>query len=333
MVAALKKIVPEDFSGRFSAWWEGREYSAPIDGEAATNSNDNDDDVEGAEAASPPSAQTKPAPTKAAKPQPKSPQQILSPEASRIAAVETLWGEGRLSPGSSALYSRITEGMSALDNGSERLFGALNTDPALTQHVMGTSGACPVVSEWRLPCIRRFEDAFPDFEVLRGDLDRPAFEPGSLALLVSQDGYAYSDHKSGLAVRAYRSLEPGGQWIVIDTVRGAARGRLEPAFASSWAEPQLCDSAEIIEISEAAGFELSSDEDDVTGDVIQASRSAFERFGQDIEKRLSASLEAVNKQVFMRELAWEAEAWKWRQRALAGELIHVKVWKFRKPSA
>lgn len=311
MVAALKKFIPDDFAGRFSAWWDGRDY-AP-----------------GAEPVS------EEIPEKESHQKQKENKAVdkRTPAATRIAALETLWGEGRFSPGSAELYARITEGMSGLENGADRLFGMLNGDPALTSHLMGMSAACPVIAEWRQPCVKRFEDAFPDFDVIYGDIDRPAFEPGSLSLLVSQDGFVYSDHKSGLAVRALRSLEPGGQWVVIDTVRDKAKGSLAPAFASAWAEPQICRSDEIIEIAEAAGFELTSGEDDLSGDVIQACRSAFDRFGQDVTSKLATRLEGVDKSVFVRELAWEAEAWKWRQRALAAELIHTKVWKFRKPQA
>lgn len=308
MVAALSKILPDDFGGRFSAWWNGNEYTPP------------EPDADGAEDGAETSADEGAAPVQ------------MDPAASRIAALETLWGEGRFSPGSSELYSRITEGMSAFEGGADRRFGVLNGDPALTQHFMGISGVCPVIAEWRAPCADRFREVFSDFDVVRGDIDRPAFEPGSLSLLVSQDGFTYADHKSGLAVRALRSLEPGGQWVVIDTVRGNAKGALAPAFASSWAEPQLCEQDEIEDVADAAGFEVSSSVDDISGDVIQACRSAFERFGQDLENRLASRLEGVNKQIFVRELAWEAGAWKWRQRALAGELIHTKVWKFRKPT-
>lgn len=317
MVAALKKIVPEDFKGRFSAWWDGREYTPEVPEQAAPEDEASTDERD-----------AKKPENKAEK---KAPPKPLTADASRIAALETLWGEGRFMPGSAELYNRVTEGMSTLENGSDEKFGMLNGDPALTNHFMGTSGACPVIAEWRKPCADRFATAFPDFDVMRSDVDRPGFEPGSLSLVVSQDGFAFSDHKSGLAVRILRSLKPGGQWVVIDTVRGKAKGNLSPAFATSWAEPQLCQGYEIEEICEAAGFEATSGADDISGDQMQACRSAFERFGTNLEGKLAETLEGVNKSVFVRELAWEAEAWKWRQRALAGELIHAKVWKFKKP--
>ena len=312
MVAVLKKLVPDDLKGRVSAWWDGREYTP--------GANENVPET------------PKPKPSKKPKETDDPPAlSKASPGQSRVAALETLWGEGRFSPASTEMYARITEGMSSLEKGSDARFGVVNGDPSLTHHFMGVSGGCPIIAEWRAPCAERFSIQFPDFDVLKGDLDRPSFEPGSLDMLVSLDAFAFADHKSGLAVRALRSLAPGATWIVIDLVRGTATGGLAPAFASSWAEPQLIDGEEIVEICEAAGFELPSSEDDISGDLVQASRSAFERFGQDLEGALSGRLNGVDKAIFVRELAWEAEAWKWRQRALAGELIHAKVWKFRKP--
>ncbi len=197
---------------------------------------------------------------------------------------------------------------------------------------MGVTGGTPVISEWRVPCAGRFREEFPDFEMMNGDLDRPPFQAESLKLMFSQDAFAFADHKSGLAVRVFRSLKPGGQWVILDTLRGTSKGRLAPAFASSWSEPQLVDSHEIAEICEGAGFELVSDEDDLTGDVVHAARQSFDRFGQDLSARLAGKLEQVNKVVYMQELGWEAESWKWRQRALAGELLQVKMWKFRRPA-
>lgn len=333
MVAALKKLVPEDFKGRFAAWWDGREYAPDPDGDSVSDDG---------EPTYPDMAEESPSeamPPRKPEPRPKPENNVTgnvsdvvkTPAVSRMAALETLWGEGRFSPGSAELYGRISEGMQAATSQDDFRFGVLNCDPALTTHFMGASGMTPVIAEWRTPCAEQFHKSLPDFEILRGDLDRPPFEPGSLKLLVSQDGFAFADHKSGLAVRSLRSLAPGGQWIIIDTVRGHATGSLSPAFATSWAEPQLCTSDDILEVCEAAGFELSSGEDDVTGDVLQACSYAFERFGRQLDEKLAAKLSGVNKQVFVRELAWEAEAWKWRRRALAGDLLRVKVWKFRKP--
>ena len=306
MVAALKKMIPEDLGGKFSAWWDGKDYLPPEaraeeDRERAAVDESDRSDLEQA------------------------------PVDSRMLALETLWGEGRFSPGNAELYNRLTEGMSALEGGMDVKMGTLCVDPALIKHFMGVSGSCPVIADWRDPCIASFREHFSDFDVLKGYIDRPPFEPGDLQLLVTQDAFVYSDHKSGLAVRALRSLAPGGQWVVIDLVRGQAKGNLAPAFASAWCEAQLCHGDDIVEMCEAAGFELSSSEDDFTGDLVQASRSAFERFGAQFDEAFGERLNRANKTKFLQEIAWEAESWKWRQRALAGELIHAKIWRFRKP--
>ena len=59
----------------------------------------------------------------------------------------------------------------------------------------------------------------------------------------------------------------------------------------------------------------------------------LDRFAAELESRMADKLPAVNKIAFMQELGWETESWKWRQRAYAGDLIHARIWKFRKPEA
>ncbi|MAK62133.1 MAG: hypothetical protein CMK09_14270 [Ponticaulis sp.] len=313
MVAALNKITGGNFAGRFAAWWNGQDY------------------VPGQEPVAESKPKAKPVSAPVSSPSETS-GPVLSSAESRISALETLWGEGRFSPAGGQLYARVTENLPELEKGALDRFGVINTDPAWLTQLISRLGCCPVISEWRPPCETRFGESHPDFDVISGDLDRPTFTPESLQMVFSQDAFAFADHKSGLAVRVWRSLKPGSQWLVLDTVRGNAKGNLSPAFASSWAEPQLCRGDEIVEICESAGFELARDEDDVTGDVVQAYRSSIARFSDEMETRLPEQLKHVNKAVFMQELGWEAESWKWRQRALAGELVHVKLWKFRKPA-
>ena len=320
MVAALKKLTGDDFAGRLAAWWDGREYVAGAEQpEPEKNKAAAPKPVPKKDRTDPVAAKTSSSPS-------------MSAAASRVAALEALWGQGRFSPSGPELYSRLTDNLPGLE-GAESRFGVLNTDPSMVTHLVSALGICPVIAEWRGPCQERYREVFPDFDIVGGDLDRPQFEPGTLKFLFSQDAFAFSDHKSGLAVRAYRSLEPGAQWVVMDTVRDNPDCKLDAAFASSWSEPQLVDSCEITEICEAAGFELVRDEDDLTGDILQAYRAASEKFSTELEARLIESLRNANRTAFMHELAWETESWKWRQRALAGELIHVKMWKFRKPEA
>lgn len=319
MVAVLKKLTGDDLAGRLGAWWDGRAYSpgeAPPDGEKAEKPKSKRPIKTEAKSA--------PAPVKAAA-------ASVSGPASRIAALETLWGAGRFSPASTDLYSRITSILPDLENPSSEVFGLLNSDPAWLGQLLGSLGAIPVIAEWRSPCIDRFRKEYPDFDAFTGDLDRPSFDPGSLRVAFSQDAFAFADHKAGLASRMTRSLAPGGQWLVLDTVRGKPAKSLAPAFASAWAEPQLPTEEEIIEVCETAGLELVRDGDDLTGDLTQACRKSLDLFNESLEDRLSSALDHVNKAVFMQELGWEAETWKWRERAYAAEFMHLKLWKFKKP--
>ena len=100
MVAALKKLTGDDFAGRLSAWWDGREYVAgkgkPETPEKVVASKPKD----------------VPVPEKSESDTPS-----LSAAASRVAALEALWGQGRFSPGGPELYSRLTDNLPDFEGG------------------------------------------------------------------------------------------------------------------------------------------------------------------------------------------------------------------------
>ena len=39
MLAQVKKIVGDDVTGRFGAWWNGRDYVAPVEGETPVDAS------------------------------------------------------------------------------------------------------------------------------------------------------------------------------------------------------------------------------------------------------------------------------------------------------
>lgn len=312
MVAALKKLAGGDVAGRFAAWWDGRAYSPGESGSSNPASEDTKTEKISDEA-------------------PGKDRSRLSSGETRLAALETLWGAGRFSPSGSELFTRVSEVFNVDTGEGPPVFGALNSDPAWVRHIMGTIKGVPVIGDWRKPVIARFKHEFPDFDVIENDLDRPAFEVGSLDALLSIDAFAFSDHKSGLAVRALRALKPGGVWCVLDTVRCEAKGDLAPAYASAWGEPQITTTDEIEELVQAAGFEIRRPEDDVTGDVVQACLAGFQNLGSNLDTELAQQLAAVDPKVFAQELGWEAKSWKLRQRAYAGDLIGLRLWIFAKP--
>ena len=116
MLAQVKKMAGGDVAGRLGAWWSGRDYVPPLEGEAAASEDKPAAraDAPKAEAAkapvTPEPAQAEP-PVSIA-PIPATPAPAAPPVDGgevRIRALETLWGEGRLSPGSFALDTHMID--------------------------------------------------------------------------------------------------------------------------------------------------------------------------------------------------------------------------------
>ncbi len=320
MVAALKSLASKDMARRLAAWWNGQEVELA----AAT-------DDTAAPAAAP---AVEPADTVTTLPvpavQPEKQASTCAPGDVRLAALEVLWGEGRFAPSLSTLCDAVGTLEAGAEGDLARL-GIINGDPALVRSLMGSSGAAPVICEWRKPVRNRFLRDFPDFDCLEGELDRLPFSATSLAGLVSVDAFTYADHKAGLAVRALKALKPGAQWTALDLVRESGGASLKAAFASAWAEPQLTDVATIEELASSAGLECISPCETVTAQLVGEIENGLASFSDTLEERLTSALKSLPHGLLVREIAWEAESWKWRGRALEAGLISARLWRFRRP--
>src|SRR5262245_52916765 len=126
MLAQVKKLAGDDLKGRFGAWWSGRDYVAPVEGEGGEAAQADAPKADAKPEAKPekkaeePVAAEAPAEVKA-EPVAKeveakaeaAPKAAMNADAAeiRIKALETLWGEGRLAPGSFALDTRMLDAL------------------------------------------------------------------------------------------------------------------------------------------------------------------------------------------------------------------------------
>lgn len=329
MLAQVKKLAGGDLAGRLGAWWNGRDYVAPTPegaGEAPP--------VQESAAAQPaPAAKAKvaapePEPVPAATP-PKPDAKVESgPQLNgaevRIRALETLWGEGRLAPGSFALDTRIVDGLLELADKPGDV-GFVGGDPALIKAFAAQSERRVLVSEWRAACATAITQACPAASVAVGEVDRPrGFQDGSLQAIASVEAFAFADHKAGLVARMFRALDGGGRWVFLDTTRRTKKTPPE-AFASAWAEPQLATNDEIEELLKLAGFKtvrrMSANEL-----VLAAARSGYSNLSRTIEGAASNGLTGREGALFLQELAWEAQSWRARTRAIEGGALEMNLW-------
>jgi hypothetical protein len=339
MLAQVKKLAGNDLTGRLGAWWDGRDYVAPQPGEAGA------EDAKAEEPAKPSKAEAKPKEKPAKnKPQPElkseptpepateattgEPVAELLPELDtasiRIKALETIWGEGRLAPGSATLDTMLLD--EVLEH-AHKLGGVgfIGSDAALLNAFANRSERAAHAAEWRPGCAERLKTLAPKAVIETCDLDRPrGFGDHTLEGMVSCEAFAFADHKAGLAHRVCRSLAEHGRWVFLDTTRNTAKTPPE-AFASAWAEPQLLTNDDIHEFLQHAGFGTIRKEP-VTELVLSAAREGYARLGQALEHAAAQGLEGREGALFLQELAWEAQSWRARTRALEGGALEVNLW-------
>lgn len=335
MLAQVKKMAGGDLAGRLGAWWNGRDYVPPAEGEAA----------EAPAAAAAPEAPAAEAPAVEPEPAPapepvveaapapivelvksieEAPTTFVNGGAIRIRALETLWGDGRLSPGSFALDTHIIDAALQL---AERPgpVGFLGADASLINAFRAQSDRVPMATEWRSACVVRLKELVGDINVTVGEVDRPrGFDDGSLQAAVSIEAFAYSDHKAGLVGRVFRALDTQGRWVFLDTTRRTKKTPAQ-AFASAWAEPQLSTNDEIEELLTLAGFKTVR-RVSVSDMVLAAAKQGYANLAQIVESAASTGLSGREGALFLQELAWEAQSWRARMRALEGGALEMNLW-------
>ncbi len=333
MLAQVKKLAGDDFAGRFGAWWNGRDYAPPAEGEVAAESAADAKPAavaptpEPAPAAQLPPAEPAPAPAPAksapalAKP---SQAQAVDGGAIRIRALETLWGEGRFSPGSFALDTHIVDAALQLTDRPGNV-GFIGADAALLQTFAAQSDRRALANEWRSACMARVGESVSSAIVAACEVDRPrSFEDDSLPAVVSMEAFAYADHKAGLVGRVFRALDARGRWVFVDTTRRTKKTPPQ-AFASAWAEPQLATSDELQELLTLAGFK-SVRRMPVAEHVLSAARQGYANLSRILERAASEGLSGREGALLLQELAWEAQSWRARIRAIEGGALEVNLW-------
>lgn len=337
MLAQVKKLAGGDIAGRFGAWWNGRDYAPSEAGEGG----------KGAEAAAapaktpapklvapPPAAETPPpeaAAPEAAPPIKEAPPvgeptqaQSVDGAAVRVHALETLWGEGRLAPGSFALDTRlINAALELADHPGD--IGFIGADGALLSAFAAQSEGQALAYEWRTDCVTRLAEMAPKAKLTTGEVDRPrGFADGALPAVVSIEAFAFADHKAGMVGRVFRALDAKGRWVFLDTTRRTKKTPPE-AFASAWAEPQLATDEEIEELLTLAGFKTvrKVSANDL---LLAAAKQGYAHLAQVLEQASSQGLKDREGALFLQELAWEAQSWRARSRAIEGGALDVNIW-------
>lgn len=346
MLAQVKKMAGGDISGRLGAWWSGRDYVPPVEGEGESAAAEEPKAAAKADAKPEAKPEAKieepaaPPATEAEPPVVEKPAKIITtivtekstksaPSSTaggelRIRALETLWGEGRLAPGSYAIDMRMVDAVLELADKPGDI-GFIGADGALLNAFAAQSDRKALATEWRAACVARLKEFVPSATVTAGEVDRPkGFTDNSLPAVASIEAFAYADHKAGLVGRVFRALDAKGRWVFLDTTRYTKKTPAE-AFASAWAEPQLATNDEIEELLKLAGFK-SVRKVSVTEQVLASAKNGYAHLSQVLERAAQSGFAGREGALFLQELAWEAQSWRARARALEGGALEMNLW-------
>jgi hypothetical protein len=246
----------------------------------------------------------------------------------RLVALGVLWGAGRVRPGDDAVDALEPPRIGAPAEGRVAVLG-----PGLEAPVaaFASAHAGPIdVFEWREETFEALKHGVLKAKldarvtVTRIDLEAHVWSPASLDGLWSVDDFAYCSFPPHLAQQMMKALKPGA-CAVVEAYVGVRCSEFATAFASSFAEPQIRAHGDLLQVLADTGFVLESDED-LTEDFLETSRRNFKQLGERMGDAAKLDVAAV------RELAWEAEAWRMRMKLLSQRRLERRCLVLRKPA-
>ncbi len=245
----------------------------------------------------------------------------------RLAALSVLWGGGRVRPGDGAAEAQEAARIGAAPDGRIAVLG-----PGLEAPVAAFAGAHagPIdVFEWREETFEALKHGIAKAKldarvsVARIDLESHVWPPASFDGLWSVDDFAYCSFPPHLAQQIMKALKPGA-CAVAEAYVGVRCAEFATAFASSFAEPQVRAHGDLLQVFADTGLQLEAD-DDLTDEFLAVARANFKQLGARMEEAAKLDVAAV------RELAWEAEAWRMRLKLLAQRRLERRRFVLRKP--
>jgi hypothetical protein len=246
----------------------------------------------------------------------------------RLAALQVLWGEGRIRPGEESADGLQIARLGLEADGVLALFG-----PGLLAPLAAIAAKHPgriEIYEWREETIAALRHQVKEAKlndrvtVTLIDLESHALSPAAFDGLFSTDDFAYASYQPHLAQQVMKGLKPGA-CAVIEAYVGFKAAEFATAFASCFAEPQIRPHGDLLKVLTDTGLIVEGDED-ITDEFLALARTSFLGLGQKLADATKLSVAAA------RELAWEAEAWKTRLRLLAQLRLQRRRIVVRKPA-
>lgn len=246
----------------------------------------------------------------------------------RLTALAAIWGEGRVRPGDDASEKFEPARLGIAPEGVLAVLG-----PGLEAPLTAIAGAHPgkiEAFEWRDETFEALKHGLAKAKLVeriglaRVDLEAHVFPLAFYDGLISFDDFAYCGHPPFLALQIVKCLKPGAAAIV-ECYVGLKCAEFPTAFASAFAEPQIRAHGDLLQVFGDAGLALESDED-LTDEFLGVARAGFKRLGDVLTNNAKLDVAA------MRELAWEAEAWRVRMKLLSQRRLERRRFILRRPA-
>jgi len=295
---------------RFHAWWEGEAFDEAA-AQAAIEAAANDE----------PKAETGSAEDELF-------DALPFDMPARLTALAAIWGEGRVRPGDDASEKLEPTRLGIAPEGVLAVLG-----PGLEAPLVAIAGAHPgkiEAFEWREETFDALKHGLAKAKLAeriglaRIDLEAHVFPLAFYDGLISLDDFAYCGHPPFLALQIVKTLKPGAA-AVVECYVGLKCAEFPTAFASAFAEPQIRAHGDLLQVFSDAGLALESDED-LTEGFLGVARAGFKRLGDVLTNNAKLDVAA------MRELAWEAEAWRVRMKLLAQRRLERRRFVLRRPA-
>lgn len=246
----------------------------------------------------------------------------------RLAALGVLWGAGRVRPGDDSADALEPARIGAEADGRVAVLGPGMAGPVAA---FASAHGGPIdVFEWREETIEALKYGVTTAKldkrvtVTRIDLEAHVWTPSSFDGLWSVDDFAYCSFPPHLAQQIMKALKPGA-CAVVEAYVGMRCAEFATAFASSFAEPQVRAHGDLLQVFADTGLQLESD-DDLTDEFLAIARANFKQLAERMGEAAKLDVAAV------RELAWEAEAWRMRLRLLSQRRLERRRFVLRKPA-
>lgn len=247
----------------------------------------------------------------------------------RLAALQLLWGDGRLMPGDAEMDRARLAALQMEPNAPLLVIGPGLAEPV---RVLAEAHHGPIEAlEWRTetaPVLAKDLSGAglgERVESRRIDLETVKLKRESAAGAICFDEFSHCDHPPRLALQLSRAIQPGGR-LLAESYFGAPQDDFSAAFATAFAEPKIGSVSAFQAAVAEAGLVIEAEED--VGEAhLAAARAQLDGF----PARVEAAPERLKAQT-LRELAWEAQTWAIRRRYLASGRLLRRRFTLRRPA-